>query len=340
MKKLLFTTLFGAAYALGAATTATATEGGTTVTATAVQLPPGMAGGDASATATATATVNVQVQVPVPKPPPPPPAFEKFRVCVLDFTTIDINGQIRFLSGTNKKIDVPPQCTLNAEDRKSVNDVMQGFVRLVDAVDSARTQEANRDAQVNDNDFSREKALNIWNTTVHGSARPMVIGAEYLEAYLGRHADVFACLDRPLMAASMGKLAQDPAFPTDFQLKLARATGATHLVYGTVGDLSSRENAFTGYGISTKTTNFSLDVIVKMVDLVTQQTVYVNTYTGTYREQRPISVQQFDNNIFQSLMKNALEQAAEDLYDQCKPGRRNKIRVTPLPAAPAPAPAV
>ena len=52
---------------------------------------------------------------------------------------------------------------------------------------------------------------------------------------------------------------------------------------------------------------------------------------GTYREQRPISGAQFDNNIFQSLMKSALEQAAEDLYDMCKPGRRNKIRVTPLP---------
>ena len=72
-------------------------------------------------------------------------------------------------------------------------------------------------------------------------------------------------------------------------------------------------------------------MIVKVVDLVAQQTVHANTYTGTYREQRPISGAQFDNNIFQSLMKSALEQAAEDLYDMCKPGRRNKIRVTPLP---------
>ena len=73
------------------------------------------------------------------------------------------------------------------------------------------------------------------------------------------------------------------------------------------------------------------DLAVKVVDLVAQQTVHANTYTGTYREQRPISGAQFDNNIFQSLMKSALEQAAEDLYDMCKPGRRNKIRVTPLP---------
>jgi len=334
MKKLVIGCVFAATFGGFAQATATATDGGTTVTATAQQVPA-VAGAGASAEATATATVNVQVQVPLPKPPPPPPepepVFEKLRVCVLDFTTIDVNGQIRFLSGTNQKIDVPPQCTLNDADRKSINDVMQGFVRLVDAVDNARTDEANRDAQVDDNVFRRKKALDIWNTTVHGQSRPMVIGAEYLESYLGRHSDVFACLDRGLMAAAMGRLRNDPDFPTDYQLKLARASGATHLIYGTVGDLSSRENSFSGYGISTKTTNYSLDVIVKVVDLVAQQTVHANTYTGTYREQRPISGAQFDNNIFQSLMKSALEQAAEDLYDMCKPGRRNKIRVTPLP---------
>ena len=333
MKKLVIGCVLAATFGGFAQATATATDGGTTVTATAQQVPA-VAGAGATAEATATATVNVQVQVPLPKPPPPPepePVFEKLRVCVLDFTTIDINGQIRFLSGTNQKIDVPPQCTLNDADRKSINDVMQGFVRLVDAVDNARTDEANRDAQVDDNVFRRKKALDIWNTTVQGQSRPMVIGAEYLEAYLGRHSDVFACLDRGLMAAAMGRLRNDPDFPTDYQLKLARASGATHLIYGTVGDLSSRENSFSGYGISTKTTNYSLDVIVKVVDLVAQQTVHANTYTGTYREQRPISGAQFDNNIFQSLMKSALEQAAEDLYDMCKPGRRNKIRVTPLP---------
>ena len=30
-------------------------------------------------------------------------------------------------------------------------------------------------------------------------------------------------------------------------------------------------------------------------------------------------------------MTSALQQAAEDLYDVCRPGRKNKIKVTPLP---------
>ena len=46
---------------------------------------------------------------------------------------------------------------------------------------------------------------------------------------------------------------------------------------------------------------------------------------------RPVSTEAFDNNIFLSLMKSALEQAAEDLYDVCKEGRKNKVTVTPMP---------
>ena len=341
MKKLMIGCLAVGATLIASAqsttVTAVAPSGGTTVTATAGDVVQAGAG------ASATATVNVQVQVPIPQPPPPPPPPEPtvilpFRVCVMDFTTIDINGQIRFIDPANNKLDVAPRCTLNDADRKSVNDVMQGFVRLVDAVENHKTKDMK-------NAITRNDAIDLWRTSVHGQARPAVIGAEYLEAYLGGHGDVFACLDRPLMAAAMQKLQSDPDFPSDFQLKLAKASGATHLIYGTVGDISSRENSFAGYGIQTKTTNYSLDVIVKMVDLVTQQTVHSGVYTGTYREQRPISGSQFDNNIFQSLMKSALQQASEDLYDMCRPGRKNKIRVTPLPeetaapAAPAPAPA-
>ncbi len=44
----------------------------------------------------------------------------------------------------------------------------------------------------------------------------------------------------------------------------------------------------------TKTTNYQLDVIIKMVDLVRQSTVYSNVYTGNYRELRPVGSTQID----------------------------------------------
>ena len=257
--------------------------------------------------------------------------WSPFRVCVIDFTSIDTQGQKRFLDQQNNQIVIPPQNTLNAEDRKSISSVMQGFVRMIDAWDNTRTNSANRHAQIDDNEFNRTKALELYNSVVKGQARPLVIGAEYLSAYLGRHNDVFSCLDASQMATAMNRLQRDPDFPRDFMLKLAKMTGATHLIYGTVSDLRKKSNSFKGYGIETSTTNYQLDVIVKMVDLAAQHTVYSNVYTGNYREQRPVSTDQIDHDIFQNLMTSALEQAAEDLYDVCKPGRKNRVTVTPLP---------
>ena len=257
--------------------------------------------------------------------------WSPFKVCVLDFTTLDTEGQKRFLDQNNRPIEIPPQCTLNDADRKSVNGVMQGFVRMIDAWSNKNTADANRGAQVEDNRFTRGKALDIYKATVNGQARPVVIGAKYLEAYLSRRNDVFSCLDSNLIGTAMAKLQNAPDFPKDFMLRLAKETGATHLIYGTVSDIRTRTNSFKGYGIQTRTTNYQLDVIIKVVDLVRQSTVYSNVYTGNYREQKPISTQQFDNNIFQNLMTSALEQAAEELYDKCKPGRRNEISVTPMP---------
>ena len=259
--------------------------------------------------------------------------WSPFKVCVLDFTSLDIQGQKRFLDQKNRPIVIPPQCTLNDADRSSINSVMQGFVRMIDAWDNTRTNTANRGAQIGDNVFDRTKALELYKTVVKGPSRPMVIGAEYLAAYLGRRNDVFGCIDASQMAAAMQKLQQAPDFPRDFMLRLARETGATHLICGTVSDLRTRSNSFKGYGIETSTTNYQLDVIVKMVDLAAQHTVYSNVYTGNYREQRPVSNTQFDDAIFQNLMTSALEQAAEDLYDVCKPGRKNRVTVTPLPCA-------
>ena len=259
------------------------------------------------------------------------PAWKPFKVCVLDFTSIDIAGQIRFLDGKNSPIVIPPQNTLNDADHRTINSIMQGYVRMIAAWDNSWTNSANRDAQVDDNVFTRAKALDLYNTIVKGTPRPMVMGAEYLSAYLGKHNDVFGCMDVSQVAAAMQKLQKQDDFPRDFMLRLAKETGATHLIYGTVSDIHSRTNSFSGYGIQTSSTLYQLDVTIKMIDLVAQHSVYGNVYTGSCREQRPISADGFDDNIFQTLMKSALEQAAEDLYDVCKEGRKNKVTVTPMP---------
>ena len=81
--------------------------------------------------------------------------WSPFKVCVLDFTTVDMIGQ-NMLNTQNAQIVVPPQTTLTEEDRKSMNGVMQGFVRMIDAWDNSKSNDANRTAQISDNLFNRD----------------------------------------------------------------------------------------------------------------------------------------------------------------------------------------
>ena len=317
MKKLYFTALTAAVLALVAASDFAA-EG--TVTTE-----------NEKKTTTTTTTTTTVITETVRTKEKEKPAWKPFKVCVLDFTSIDTAGQVRFLDGKNNPIVIPPQNTLNDADHRTINSIMQGYVRMIDAWDNSWTNSANREAQIDDNVFTRKKAIDLYNTIVKGEPRPMVIGAEYLSAYLGKHNDVFGAMDVSQVAAAMQKLQKQDDFPRDFMLRIAKETGATHLIYGTVGDIHSRTRSFSGYGINTSTTTYELDVTIKMIDLAAQHSVYSNVYTGSYREQRPVSNDAFDNNIFLSLMKSALEQAAEDLYDVCKEGRKNKVTVTPMP---------
>ncbi len=318
MKKLYFTALTAAAVLALVAASDFAAEG--TVTTE-----------NEKKTTTTTTTTTTVITETVRTKEKEKPAWKPFKVCVLDFTSIDTAGQIRFLDGKNNPIVIPAQNTLNDADHRTINSIMQGYVRMIDAWDNSWTNTANREAQIDDNVFTRKKAIDLYNTIVKGEPRPMVIGAEYLSAYLGKHNDVFGTMDVSQVAAAMQKLQKQDDFPRDFMLRIAKETGATHLICGTVGDIHSRTRSFSGYGINTNTTTYELDVTVKMIDLAAQHSVYSNVYTGSYREQRPVSNESFDNNIFLSLMKSALEQAAEDLYDVCKEGRKNKVTVTPMP---------
>ena len=129
-------------------------------------------------------------------------------------------------------------------------------------------------------------------------------------------------------------VAAAPDFPKDFLLRIAQTTGATHLIYGTLSDLRSKTTSFQGYGITTKSTVYDLDVILKVVDLADQNIVYSKVYTGTVQEQDlSTGGLTVDGDRYRTMMKNALQEAAQDLYECFKPGPEQKIKVRPIPSA-------
>ena len=262
-----------------------------------------------------------------------------FRVCVLPFTTIEQKAHKRFLQANTQRISVPTMNSLSDADHASVDSVMQGFVKLVDAYDQAATNDANRNLQLQDNEFEQAKMLKLYQTVATGAPRPVVIGADYLEAALGQHHDVFACTSADQMLAAMRLISGYPDFPRNFMLRLAhRANKTTHLITGTVSDLRVTKTTFKGYGIVTNNLRYDLDLIVKMYDLATQATVHTQTYTAseTIRLTPNVTVTNLDDNTFDRLMHAAINEAAEELYSLCKPGPDNRISVSELPPDPDP----
>lgn len=262
--------------------------------------------------------LTIAVHAAVVKPAASDKTVLPIRVCVLDFSTIETKGDKRFLDQQSRPVEIPAQCTLNDADRKSVNGIMQGLVRLIDAWDNSKTNTENRQNQSTDNEVVIARAQDLYQTVVKGEARPAVIGAEYLTAYLGQNPQVFAGVEAAVVEAELKKLTKETNLAPDFLSRLGETCGVTHLIFGTVADLRRQEKTFEGYGITTKSTDYQLDVIIRLVDLKEQRVVYGKVYTGRYQERQPLSGSSVDSGIFQTLMKSALQQAAEDLTQVVK----------------------
>lgn len=126
-------------------------------------------------------------------------------------------------------------------------------------------------------------------------ARSVALGKSYLVARLAR-------VGRPLAVTDDEK-------------------SATYDLVPVISFLRSRENVFKAktYGIDTKTTKWTLDLILTLKHRTTGDIAWSKSVSGSCDEQRPISDSQFDNNIFHSLMIAAVEEAADELVGYFEP---------------------
>jgi len=265
---------------------------------------------------------NGQVVPPVAAPAVAPAAvtlkyIPKCKLAVLDFMILDIAAE-KYLKFVEKKDTSPAQQTLNSADRKSVNDVMQGVVRSIDAYDEHRANENRRDRmnQVNDREWAKR---DHWRSllTMTAQGRSTVAGAELLAACLGEHSDLFEIVDRKSLEDTLREVeaAKAGAVDANSVTLIKKMTGATHFVYGVVMDMAREEQKFQGYGIKTNGIVYRLDVMVKVVDITTMTVLFSRNFTGSMTEMRTEFASYHDSAIFNDLMKNALMQADAAIYE-------------------------
>ena len=88
-------------------------------------------------------------------------------------------------------------------------------------------------------------------------------------------------------------------------------SGATHILTGTVADLKTEHKKFSGYGVRTDRVVYSLDLLVKVIDLKDNQIVFSGLVTGEQSQMNTKFAQTINDSLFQDLMKDAVKQAAE-----------------------------
>ena len=234
----------------------------------------------------------------------------KPRIAVFPFTTIDIQGQ-HFRDFTDRTVPVAPQNSLNDAELGAVDEVMLGYVKLVDA-EEERTRRAHDRARLDaENDRNLARQNELADKLLKTPQRAVVIGAAYMEAALGNY-DSVELVDRKDIYKAYRDMSERQAGALPRTLPEAlQIEGATHVLYGTVADFRAAGNEYSGYGINTKTFVYELDVMIKIVDLKTNRIAFSGVFTGQSREfyldgQKAV----LDNGRFETLMKSAVAQAA------------------------------
>lgn len=244
----------------------------------------------------------------------------KLKVAVFDFSTIDTVGQ-KFYRYAEEKIPSMTYNQLNANDYGTIDDRMLGMIRLFEtrATLLERQEDRARENQLNDRNLALRNALAA--KILNSPQRSVVIGSEYMLAALGEYPQTFTPVDRrtlddSLLAIELGTQA---AAMAKAEQKFSRLSGATHVLYAVVSDCQLEENTFKGYGIETKNKTFTLDLLVKLVDLRDNSIAFSGLFTGKVRRLDHAAVTHTDTGLYEKLMKDAVRQAAAAMNRRFEP---------------------
>ena len=243
------------------------------------------------------------------------------RIAVFSFTTIDIQGQ-HFRDFTDRYVQTDPQNSLNETELGTIDEIMLGYVKVLDA-NEERTRRAHARKRLDaENDRNLARQNELADKLLKSPGRAVVIGSAYMEAALGQY-DSIELADRGEIYKAFRDMSARQAggvprpLPETLQL-----CGATHVLYGTVADLRVSGKSYSGYGIKTATIIYELDVIIKIVDLRDNRIVFSGVFTGEDREMKLEGRKIIDSGRFKKLMKIATAKAAEAIDQKFDTGAK------------------
>lgn len=296
---------------LGLAVAVVAEEAAPVNAAPAAEAPAAKAPVEAAAPAAETPAAAVPAETAAPRQEAEKPG--KPRIAVFDFTTIDIQGQ-HFRDFTDRTVEVAPQNSLNSAELGTVDEVMLGYVKMIDAEEERARRAHDRKRLDAENDRNLARQNELADRILKSPQRTVVIGSAYMEAALGNY-DSVEVIDRGEIRKAYRDMAARQAGALPLPQAVAK-TGATHILYGTVADFHVDSREFSGYGVNTKAKIYSLDVVFKVVELASGRVVFARTFTGSEREFDSGDLKIVDSGRFAKLMKSAVAQAAQAIDEK------------------------
>lgn len=138
--------------------------------------------------------------------------------------------------------------------------------------------------------------------------------AEYLQGDLVG-TDRFSVVERSKLANVL--LEQDLSgsgfVPVESAVKMGRLLGARYIMTGKVLRVDQEERKFSGYGVQTRTTIFTLAVRVQVIDTERAQVVFSETAEGSITEHAGSGLSAYDSGVYGRLTRDLSGKIAKQL---------------------------
>jgi len=182
--------------------------------------------------------------------------------------------------------------------------------------------------------YSRQK-LSVANRARYKNVkteygRQVIIGAELLTAELFKYPDDFEIIDRKRIEESLNELKfqSSDLVASDTARQIGQMTGATHLVYGIVNDFSVEKRAYSGYDIKTRQIVYSIDLVVKVVEVETNKVAFSDNVTNRIVEVKTKYASHENKALAKRLMKGALQKVAAHMDEYFTSNPSTAVRIT------------
>lgn len=242
---------------------------------------------------------------------------ERPRLAIMDFTTVDLEVE-RYLRPVERQDVGVPGEILNPEEKAALDRSDLRHLALDTAHDRMqmqREERARKEREIERERRDREDKRARMVSSKMG--RRVILGADYMAAALQKSGADVDLVDRKLLAETIQELdfQRSGMVSADTSKQIGQMTGATHLLYGIVDDYNVEEKRFSGYGVEVNNVVYSLNLLVKVVEVETGRQVFTTEATGRHEEQRTQTMGGGDSGTFQKLLKSAIREAARDVSE-------------------------